>query len=110
MRKVRHDAKRRQELIQDLFRLSFVDSQSTACRRLFTHAAEVVTDLDRRNRQLRRALGDFADYFEPRGGVSDVPSGPFHRAAETLGVHSVGTVSSSELKDQILAAAHDTEE
>ena len=33
------------------------------------------------------AVCDFLSYFDPRGGISDVPLGPFERARETLAKH-----------------------
>ncbi len=38
-----------------------------------------------REEVLEARLRDFMDYYEPRGGVSDVPLGPFERAIEVLG-------------------------
>lgn len=34
--------------------------------------------------KLRYAVQDFMDYFRPRGGVSDVPLGPFERAQKVI--------------------------
>lgn len=34
--------------------------------------------------EARARLRDFMDYFAPRGGISDVPLGPFERARECL--------------------------
>lgn len=34
--------------------------------------------------QLLKSIDDFLSYFDPRGGVSDVPLGPFERAKEML--------------------------
>ena len=33
---------------------------------------------------LEKTIDDFMSYFEPRGGISEVPLGPFERAKETL--------------------------
>ena len=38
-------------------------------------------------------LEDFLSYFNPKGGVSEVPLGPFERAREVL------NISKSELKE-----------
>jgi len=34
--------------------------------------------------RLRMLIDDFMSYFDPKGGVSDVPLGPFERAKEAL--------------------------
>ena len=34
--------------------------------------------------KLRKIVDDFISYFDPRGGISDVPLGPFERAQEML--------------------------
>jgi len=36
------------------------------------------------NKRLMERIQDFLDYFDPKGGVSDVPLGPFERAKELL--------------------------
>jgi len=36
------------------------------------------------NKRYKKALEDFLDYFDPKGGISDVPLGPFERAKELL--------------------------
>ena len=33
---------------------------------------------------LEKTIDDFMSYFEPRGGISEVPLGPFERAKKTL--------------------------
>jgi len=40
--------------------------------------------------EFRKRLLDFLDYFDPKGGISDVPLGPFERAQEAL-VLSMGS-------------------
>jgi hypothetical protein len=44
----------------------------------------VTQDLEAENEELCKRLRDFLDYFNPKGGVSDVPLGPFERAQEAL--------------------------
>ena len=47
---------------------------------------EGVAEIEQRAREVWEArLRDFMDYYEPKGGVSDVPLGPFERAIEVLG-------------------------
>ena len=40
--------------------------------------------LQAENKRLRECIDDFLDYFNPKGGISDVPLGPFERTKETL--------------------------
>jgi hypothetical protein len=53
--------------------------------------------LDEREEMVER-LEDFMDYFDPRGGVSDVPRGPFDRAREFL-TESPGSGGPAKLAD-----------
>ena len=56
------------------------------CAACMQEKCEQIAALEAENARLRDGLRDFLDYFEPRGGVSDVPLGPFERAQELLSV------------------------
>jgi hypothetical protein len=44
-----------------------------------------IVDLLDEIEQTQQALRGFLDYYDPHGGVSAVPLGPFQRAREALG-------------------------
>jgi len=55
--------------------------------------AEKIVELELEDKRKRDALadykellGDFFDYYSPKGGVSEVPVGPFERAAKKCGM------------------------
>jgi len=52
-----------------------------------------LSETKKENKLLRARLHDFLDYFNPKGGVSDVPLGPFERAQEDLNSLKVGQCS-----------------
>lgn len=53
-----------------------------AMSRWYQEFDKVRSDDRAKIKQLQITVDDFMSYFDPRGGVSDVPRGPFDRARE----------------------------
>ena len=45
---------------------------------------ERMLELEAKNEVLQDRVDDFMSYFDPRGGISQVPLGPFDRTRELL--------------------------
>jgi len=58
----------------------------TSAREILNWYRHEIQTLKEKRDEYERRLKDFLDYFEPRGGISDVPLGPFERAQVALGI------------------------
>ena len=66
-----------------------IDNLKNENARLYDENRELRKELEAvkvENKDLKIALQDFMAYYAPRGGISDVPLGPFERGREVLNV------------------------